>query len=500
MFWVFIILGLASSMLVLHGLAVSVQARRGATPLLWGGAALLLVGVAWATGHSAWMSWVALFAALGIEVVRRRGHSDGRSVESTSESDEASSNPEDATLTQETRAAGGLAEDVPLQLEGHTQDERSGGLPDEREAASEGRETPEELPAESPGPPEDDAPGVPAESAEDRGGETESSADGNTAGSAEPVTPVAELREPTPAEEPPDVSLHTAVQPPESDSGAALLGLPTAAPATPVRRECSLVTMALLQSRSEVVAEVFIASLRRGGERAAELVEGGSGGDAIHLRVGAIELRVESRPVAVSRALLEYATRQSWDWPEAGEAVAGHAGHVVFTSEARAEVAPADVVRLQHQAHAALAEFAPMIAALWPGGGILSPPSALQGLRDLAGGDPSLLTSFVSFRTFPPEEWDGHEFVSDTAGLHAIGLPDFEVATESAPDDRTSAVLYEMAGLAFASPETAAVESAIDLGELGRWRLERGRSRFPPDRDVLVLSPCDEPPKENLES
>jgi len=254
--------------------------------------------------------------------------------------------------------------------------------------------------------------------------------------------------------------------------------------------------MALLELPSEVVAEVFVASLRRGGERAAELVEGGSGGNAILVRIGVVDLRVESRPGAVSHALLEYAARQSWDWPEAREAVAGHAGYVVLTSEAQAEAAPADVVRLHHQAHAALAEFAPMIAALWPGGGILSPPSALQGLRDLAGGDPSLLTSFVSFRTFPPEEWDGPEFVSDTAGLHAIGLPDYEVATELAPDDRTSAVLYEIAGRAFASPETAGAESAIDLGELGRWRLERGRSRFPPDRDVLVLSPSDEPPAE----
>ncbi len=542
MFWVFIILGLASSTLALHSLAVSAMARRGISPLLWGVAAMLLVGVAWFTGHASWISWVALIAALAIEILRRIGHSDSSSAESkpeaekpefikpeskpeaappalhaVAEENEETTLPEDATHSQDTRATVELDEtDRPSQHQEpheerpqeHPLEERSDDLPKEgSQAKLESQEPPTPVPDD---PQVDDAPldevpllddtsQTPRHDLTEDAPQEAPSHDAEVDEQDEPPPPPREhdtTERPEPESEPVSDSPKT---PPQNPPQLTTKPQPQPKP-VPLRRECPFVTMVLLESPSKVVAEVFVASLRRGGERSAEWIKAGSRGGAIHVRVGEIDLHVENCSGAVSRSLLEYATNQSWDWPEAAEAVAGHTSHIILTSDAGTKVPPADTVRLHHQAHAALAEFAPMIAALWPNGGILSPPSSLQALRDLASDDPALLSSFVSFRTFPPEEWDGDEFISDTAGLHAMGLPDYEVATSSEPDDQTSTLLYEMADLAFKSPNTPGTQTEINLGDLGRWRIEQGRSRFPPERDVLVLSPLEDPQEKASES
>ena len=90
---------------------------------------------------------------------------------------------------------------------------------------------------------------------------------------------------------------------------------------------------------------------------------------------------------------------------------------------------------------------------------------------------------------FPQSEARPGQYVSDSVGLHAFGLPDVQIATETEPDETVSVALYRLVERFFCKGCEEQDGSEIDLADGGRWRVTRCRAVFPPDREVIELAP-----------
>ena len=93
-------------------------------------------------------------------------------------------------------------------------------------------------------------------------------------------------------------------------------------------------------------------------------------------RIGPTTLELLGVADPIPPAEIEYAASQSWEWPDASTAVSAHQAHILVTTRATIDVPRADIVRLHRRAHAALAEFAPVLGMMWRDAGRLIAPSA----------------------------------------------------------------------------------------------------------------------------
>ena len=123
------------------------------------------------------------------------------------------------------------------------------------------------------------------------------------------------------------------------------------------------VTHVLLTSSQDITGDVLTASLRRGGRRDAALV--GKRSDGVwQIQFGTIFLELSKGP-QIPTKILEDAAAQTFDWPEALDSCRDHAATVRLAIPLHENAARSDIVRLHHQAHAALSEFAPIVGIYW---------------------------------------------------------------------------------------------------------------------------------------
>lgn len=278
---------------------------------------------------------------------------------------------------------------------------------------------------------------------------------------------------------PPDDAVES-VAPPPKDADT-----PPPPPEQPTR---TYSTRVLLASPCEVAAEVFFASLRRGGLREAELLPTPDGGRTVRIQAGEITLELTREAGKTDHAELNRAASQSWDWPEAAAVAANHAASVSALTRASDRAQRAQIVHLHRRAQTALGEFAPVLAVYWPGAWRLTPPSRPAAPSGGEEAEPAPTSLCVNFRMFPPPEGEAGPFVSDSVGLHAFGLPDVEISGDREPDDAVSAVLYQVVERIFAEGCEIKNDEVLDLAELGAWRAVHGRSKFDPDRQVIELT------------
>ena len=309
--WLFIILGLAVFISGLYGLITALQAKR---LFVLEGLELVLLGGAMFMHHTSTAGWVALFAALAVEVAR---HSVARRQVPSSNVSEPASIPANPVIEKFF---------VPPPIVAPFENKR--------------------VESEAPQPPAMPSP------------------------APLPLTPL---------------------QPPK----------PTAPP---------LISIALLRTPWQPAPEVFLASLRRGGERGAKLTSS-TPGQPIRISVEGlfIELKCVERPLP--RPQLEEAAGQSWDWPDAAKTVAAHVGQVLFTSQAGGDGRAAGL-RLHCRAQLALAEFAPVLAVLWPAAGRLIPITSISHLASLPGDFDLAKATCINFRTFPLEGNEAGRFTA----------------------------------------------------------------------------------------
>jgi hypothetical protein len=167
--------------------------------------------------------------------------------------------------------------------------------------------------------------------------------------------------------------------------------LPTSPPAgpapspEPVQEDAGVThtSIALLRSVCELPPTVFHASLRRCGQRDAELIAGRAANGCAEAgeAAGRIRLRVgQSRLELVMRGAPYHADPAPDDTiAEARPVLPEHAACVVITSHDSSSVRAGEIARLHCRAITAIAEFAPVVASYWPVSGRVA---ALAELAD----------------------------------------------------------------------------------------------------------------------
>lgn len=247
-------------------------------------------------------------------------------------------------------------------------------------------------------------------------------------------------------------------------------------------------TIVLIRAPWRPVAAVFHASLRRAGQRDAVLPAEQPADEAIVEDVGRVSLRLAHVSDPVDAQTIEIAAAQSSDWPDAARWASDHVAHLTLDTVAGPDTSRADVVRIHQRAHAALTDFAPVIAALWPEAGRLVPAERLAELAAESGRATSPLESCVIQRTLPPDGSD-RGWVFDTVGLHAFGLPDVQITADNRPDAAALAALQEVADGLFCSAIVASDGCVIRLTDGSAWRVALRDAQVPPDRQVVHLEP-----------
>lgn len=478
MLWVFAILGLVSLMSALYGLSTTWS--RGGRMLAMHLFALILLGIAWGAEHTTVLGWVALGAGSAVELVdlwlslfsrRVRGGamppvrvqtaaaSAGtgrvRSAEPRAEAVEASVavsvKEVVAQVAPDLRTAGGEADSA-------------AGAEDDPAVAEPARPLPE---AALGGPPIEEA----------AGGD-----EGPTQGSeeSEPVEPVTGVTDEWQAVGEPAVA--------ENDAPADLTAIaPSEAPAD--TSPLSISTFVLLKAKYDVAPGVFFASLRRGGQRDALLVEAPGAVGETWIQAGRVVLKLRSVAGPCDPQALEEALVATADWQGSPFVTARHETHVVVTSEYPAETPRDEVIRLLHRAHAALAEFAPVLAVLWPEAGRLARSGDLASLLVRAADmDSPLAETCVQFRVFALSEPNDGMFLSDCVGLHALGLPDVQFITVGEPGEVVTEMLHGLAERFVTTGCNLADGSDFDMGDGEAWRVTHARGAFPPDREVIQIT------------
>lgn len=297
----------------------------------------------------------------------------------------------------------------------------------------------------------------------------------------------AEDSNPAPAFEAPGARL-VAVED-ESGGGAAEAGA-TSSVAAGGSAPPALTSVALLSNSWQLAPGVLVASLRRCGERMAKLDQQPTGSAAARISVGPVVFEFEYMSGPLPRAVIEEAAAQSWDWTEAQAGAEKHAARIRITSRVAAyrdagESSREAALRLHCRTHQALAEFAPVVAILWPEGGRLLAPVRAGLLASEKRGFGLAAATAVNFRTFPPESGSG-EFVCDSIGLDSLGLVDVQVRTAAEPDESISRDVYALAQWQFERGCLPAADMTWPQDNT-RWRICPASSVFGRSRPVMEL-------------
>ena len=308
------------------------------------------------------------------------------------------------------------------------------------------------------------------------------SASSNAVATASPLTAPAYQSSPAPDVRPSSSEASSPVDQPNDDFYVAVNDL-----RDPPIIEWATVSHVLLRRHYDVVPSVFYASLRRSGQRDATLIDASPADEAIRVQVDSILLELRSVTGACELPVLQASSTEGRAHADIAEDVLHHDAHVTLTSVYQTDIRPDQVVRLHHRVHAALAEFAPVVAILWPAAGRIVPSDHLPELLAQASEpDQPMLRTCTDFRVSSFEEADS-QMVSESVGLFAFGLPDVQIVTPGEPGELVTVALHQIAERFFVSGCDLANGSDVSLGDGNAWQIRHARSALPPDRQVVQI-------------
>lgn len=280
-----------------------------------------------------------------------------------------------------------------------------------------------------------------------------------------PVGASAENGGPEPAPDPP---LSDSDEPPEA--------------AQPKAVEHGFTTYVLLDRPYTLSGEVFLASLRRSGQRDAALAVPSEAGGTIRIQAGPIRLELCSFDEPWQPA------DESFMQADTDAPLRTHAAYASIVSVFEISGSRDDVIRLHHRAHAALAEFAPALAAAWPATGLVVPAPELESLRSRAGDTSAAMAKTCTrLRSFELDGPAAGMVLWDTLGLSALGLPDIQLVVEKGSDDAIQLVIRDLVDRFLESGCDLENGSEIMLGGDQTWRVTHTRAAFSPDREVIQI-------------
>lgn len=178
--------------------------------------------------------------------------------------------------------------------------------------------------------------------------------------------------------------------------------------------------------------------------------------------------------------------QQTWDWPDAAEALAGAPAAIAVNDLMASSVEPARRLRVFVAAVAGLIDQAPPRAIHWWSAQRIVEPDAF--LRDIAA-DPFAFSTAVNVRNFSIAGRDD-ETVMDTMGLAKLGLPDIQVHYRGRDLDDMAGRILGTARYLFDNGDV--IEDGHTVG-VERWVARHEAALIDPDREVLDLDTGDIP-------
>lgn len=254
--------------------------------------------------------------------------------------------------------------------------------------------------------------------------------------------------------------------------------------------EICIRTFALLARPYHVTLSVLLASMKRAGLRHARLIEPESAAAPSYIEVDGLKIGLDVIEEPVAGRRIETAVEQSGLDDDAVEAVRSHEAQIAVDVAYDRQTARTDAVLTAMRAHAALMEFAPVIAVYWPeAAGII--PAGDSARHVAAGHDDAvaLTETCVSQRRFTLDGPNAGLLVLDSIGLSAFGLPDAQVVVSEADQDRGVAALRELSSHFLLQGCDLPDGGHHALADGSYWRVSYTRSAFDPDREVVQIRP-----------
>lgn len=196
-----------------------------------------------------------------------------------------------------------------------------------------------------------------------------------------------------------------------------------------------------------------------------------TGGHLLH----AVSLAPEADPVVAGHDLT-----QSWRWPEADAALERCRFTVSIVQLVGRGRPVGDRLRAFKAVLSAAVTLARPLATWWPGSQQALPPGALVSHP---------LTGVVNVRTFRSVD-DPNVTVTDTLGMHVMGLPDLQCQSRHLDPERLSDLLLRLAEYVLDEGVAVPVGQRVPgIAPDQVFTIGRGGATVPPLRAVLDLDP-----------
>lgn len=265
--------------------------------------------------------------------------------------------------------------------------------------------------------------------------------------------------------------------------------------------EICIRTLALLARPYHVTLSVLLASMKRAGMRQARLVEPEQETAPAYIELGPLKVGLGVIDEPVSSRRIEAAVAQSVLDDDAADQVRAHAAHIAVDVAYDRQAERADAVLLAMRAHAALMEFAPVVAVVWPEAASIVPASDAAGYIEATAADANSATRVcVSERRFALDGANAGLLVLDSIGLGAFGLPDAQIVVSEGEESRGIDALRELSLHFFIDGCNLPNGGHHALNDGSQWRVTYTRSAFDPDREVVQIRPDDSAPSTNGDS
>jgi len=259
---------------------------------------------------------------------------------------------------------------------------------------------------------------------------------------------------------------------------------------TNVGVEICIRTFALLSRPYNVTLSVLLASMKRAGLRQAKLIEPDDEHAPSYIQVDDLKVGLVVEDAMVPSRTIESALAQTGLDEHSADAIRQHAAHIAVDVAYDSQTLRIDAVLTAMRAQAALMEFAPVIAVVWPEAANIIPAVDAGAYIDAATSDANRVTDIcVSERRFELDGPNAGLRLLDSIGLAAFGLPDAQVVVAEADEAGGVSALRALC--------RHFVERGCDLPDGGHhtlddgsyWRVTYTRSAFDPDREVVQIRP-----------
>ena len=176
---------------------------------------------------------------------------------------------------------------------------------------------------------------------------------------------------------------------------------------------------------------------------------------------------------------------QTWDWPDAEQAVSNAKAVVEISDEAADALARKDRLQIFHNAVQALLNIVQPVAIHWLSSQRIVSPQ--RYVEDLAEGG-LLFSSAVNVRMFKIEQSD--ERIMDTMGLTGLGCWDLQSHFKNLDPAKMGLYLYHLAEYVFERGDVIRDGDSVEgIEPTERWRCRKEGSYVPPSRRVINVIP-----------